>query len=256
MQAKLIIDGVPFKGKNLIGEKFNRALVIDFDHRKTVRKNDVVIATVIYWKCRCDCGKEFVAAGVKLTSGHTQSCGCWQQLKAKEARTIHGCSPRNGKKHPAYESWRGMRERCSSTTHEGWHFYGGRGIRVCERWNSFVLFKEDMFASWSIGLTIDRIDVNGNYSCGKCSECLRNYWPMNCQWATDEQQSRNRRDNVWIEFQEERKILQDWADEFGMSSQTLGHRLRLGWTMEAAKLTPVSTSSRLRVWNNPTGTPQ
>jgi hypothetical protein len=94
---------------------------------------------------------------------------------------------------PTYTSWTAMKTRCFNPNREDWPDYGGRGITVCERWrNSFLGFLEDM-GERAEGTTLDRIDVNGNYSCGHCAECVANGWTANCRWSVADTQVRNRR---------------------------------------------------------------
>lgn len=139
-------------------------------------------------RCRCDCGNELLVSANRLTSGNTKSCGCLKVEKATArlpamtaANQTHGLSGKA--KHPLYETWHGMMIRCYDDRHVYYHRYGGRGITVCERWHDAAAFITDIEATLGSrpdGLTLDRIDNDGNYE------------PGNVRWATRLQQSRNR----------------------------------------------------------------
>lgn len=130
---------------------------------------------------------------------------------------------------PEYVVWTGIKGRCYNPNASGYSDYGGRGIRMCERWlTSFSNFYADMGPKPSPDMSIERIDTNGNYE------------PGNCMWTDAHHQTRNRRNNVYYELNGERMILADWAARYGMQMQTLRDRILLqGLTLEQALSRPV-----------------
>ena len=129
--------------------------------------------------------------------------------------------------HPFYRAWIEMRRRCNNPGRHDYPNYGGRGIIVCERWSSFDNFHEDMWLTWKSGLTIGRINNEGNYE------------PSNCRWETMAQQSRNRRDNRILEFRGESKTIVEWSEILGIPQTYISNRLCLGWTVDRALSEPV-----------------
>lgn len=123
------------KFKDIIGQRFGRLTVIALHHKATRSPKRQT-----YWRCRCDCGTEVVVFSGHLGDGHTQSCGCL----ALETRTKHGQSPKYRVKPGVYNSWHSMLQRCTNPNAEGYEYYGGRGITVCERWYVFANFFADM----------------------------------------------------------------------------------------------------------------
>lgn len=201
--------------EDLTGQVFHKITVIEY--AGTDRKSKSTL-----WKCKCECGKEFISRKTPLQNGQTKSCGC---LSKSGVLTIkHGMS-----KHPVYMVWESMRRRCATDNPD----YGGRGIKVCEEWvNSFETFYRDMGDSYEKGLTIERIDVDGDYT------------PENCKWATRMEQQNNRRVNNFITVFGERMTVAQAARKYNMSRTTLDRRLNRGDSPEDAVSAPVKKYNR------------
>lgn len=157
------------------------------------------------WLCHCECGNEKVIRGSSLTSGESLSCGC-RKLEPNLKNTKHGES-----NSPVYRVWSSMLSRCQNPNHQAWENYGGRGIRVCPRWQDFRNFLHDM-GKPEQGLSLDRIDNEGNYE------------PDNCRWATRSEQA----SNVRTSAQQGKKTQIELAKELGINVRTVRIRQRAG----------------------------
>lgn len=161
--------------KDLSGARFGRLTAIS--------RSGVSVHGQVTWNCHCDCGGEKVVPNGSLTSGSTQSCGCLSREKKAERvaqyRHKHGHAT-GGKTSPTYFTWQGMVSRCSDKARSNYKYYGGAGVKVCERWLEFANFLEDM-GDRPDGMTLDRIDPFG--------DCHRE----NCRWADKKTQARNKR---------------------------------------------------------------
>lgn len=152
---------------SLTGNRYGRLLVVEHAGPRTLPSGRVKH----YWLCRCECGTEKEIVGDSLKRGLTRSCGCLHREIASPERQMSN--------HPEYRSYRSMLSRCCIPSAAGYEYYGGRGIEVCERWKeSFWNFLEDM-GERPEGMTLDRLDADGNYE------------PGNCQWACKRTQARN-----------------------------------------------------------------
>lgn len=136
-----------------------------------------------------------------------------------------------------YNSWNAMRLRCTLVTHRCYNRYGGRGILICQRWSVFANFHNDM-GDRPDGTTLDRIDNDGNYSCGKCDQCISNGWPANCRWANPFQQGANASATVKITLGDITDTREGWATRTGLTAFAIKSRIRSRWSIEDALTVP------------------
>lgn len=204
---------INFKPKvnNLENKRFGRLIAI-----KVVDKSK---SRSLIWQCKCDCGNVKNVPSTYLLGGDTQSCGCLQLesekkniKKAQDKAKTHGMSKTN-----LFRRWAGMKQRCENINNNAFNDYGGRGIKICDEWSSFENFRD-----WSLNngykpnLSIDRINVNGNYE------------PTNCRWATSETQANNRRDTVYLTINKARKTTKEWSNEYSIKPATIKTRIKAG----------------------------
>ena len=200
----------------IIGERWGRLTVIEDCGIHNPK------GTMVSAKCICGVIGKFTLSA--LRNGRTKSCGC---LKADgtTAYSTHGHT-RNRSPSKTYAAYQSMIVRCTNPKTERWLQYGGRGIRPCDRWlKSFENFLEDM-GPCPRNLSLDRIDVNGNYE------------PENCRWATNDQQVNNKQSSHFFEFFGEIMTVSQWAARTGIAVNTLYSRIKNGWS-EDRVLTPV-----------------
>lgn len=207
------------KGKciDLTGQRFGRLTVIERVETPTGH------GRAARWKCVCDCGNITEKPTTSmLRSGQSTSCGCLRQERSLEVHSTHG-DGHHKDRNRLYQIWADMKHRCNSPKARAWKNYGGRGIKVCEAWNHYEMFKLWALANgYQDNLTLDRIDVNGDYE------------PSNCRWATYKQQANNTRKNINLTLQGKTQSLQQWAEELGIPRTTIVNRLRRGWSVEDA----------------------
>jgi hypothetical protein len=196
------------------GDRYNHLVLISFVER---RKSQ------IRWLCQCDCGKQVVCIMDNLRRNHTTSCGCDRSEKTRARMTTHGDSRNNAE----YRCWLNMRNRCYYVPHKDYKDYGGRGIIVCDEWRySYETFLSDMGRKPTTDHSIERIDTNGNYE------------PSNCKWETLENQSKNKRRAVFVNYNGEKRYLVDVCRERGVNSRLVRGRIYWGWNLEEALSTP------------------
>lgn len=201
---------------DLTGETFGRLTVIS----RVVDEN----SKATKWLCRCECGNECIVHAGSLRGGYTKSCGCLRTEKCHDMAVTHGLSAT-----PLYDVWVSMRRRCFYTKCKPYKNYGGRGITVCEEWLDFPTFYNwAMNSGYEHGLTLERLDVNGDYE------------PKNCTWITREQQARNKTTNRIIEIDGVSKCLAEWCEEYGANYSRAYQRIvLLGWEPKRALTAPV-----------------
>lgn len=205
---------------DLTGQKFGRLYVVSFwgiNHRKEA-----------VWKCKCDCGNFLNVRSQPLRNGHTKSCGCLK-IEEEKTRAQHPHKKTHGLSNSRlYTVWCNMKARCLNPKSEHYGDYGGRGITICQEW----LDDFTNFYNWAIhngyadNLTIDRIDVNGNYE------------PSNCRWIGKISQANNKRNNKIIEYKGESKTIHQLATEYNIDYGCLRWRIENGWDVEKALKTP------------------
>jgi len=190
------------RAENLTGQRFGSLVAESYNKPK--------------WICRCDCGSETTAHAHSLKSGKKASCGCSRHKPRKTE-----------KQNPLIKIYRSMVFRCTDSRSDFYYRYGGRGIKVCDRWledpNNFLT---DM-GPRPTGTSLDRIDNNGDYC------------PENCRWATKIQQDSNKSNTIFLELEGRRQSLIEWSIELRIPWSTLYRRLRLGWSPSKLLTTPV-----------------
>lgn len=200
---------------SMVGKKYNRLTVLAVTK---LRKNLKIVVL-----CQCDCGKKLHVTARSVLISNTKSCGCWAKEWGHLANLKHG-----GAGTPEFSVWKDLINRCTNPTNKDFHNYGGRGIRVCDRWlHSFENFYKDMGLRPSKNHSIDRFPNNDG-----------DYEPSNCRWALSHQQSRNTRRNLYFEHDGKRLVISDWAKELGVSLSALYQRVHNGMSFEQAIAIP------------------
>lgn len=197
---------------DLTGQRFGRLTVV-----KRVENNKHGHAK---WLCQCECGKHIIVCGYSLKNNNTKSCGCFKKISLYKKNYKHGHSCRK-KTSKTYQVWEHMIRRCKNPNVKNYKNYGGRGIKVCEAWLKFENFLQDM-GERPEGLSIDRIDNDGNY------------YKENCKWSTRKEQNRNKRNNILITINGVTKCLVEWCEIFNLKYNMVKSRIYRGWTIDEA----------------------
>lgn len=204
------------KVKDLTGMKFGRLTAIKIIGQNEHKSN--------LWLCECDCGNQCITYTTQLLIGKTKSCGCLQKENFLKSVCKHNLS--NSR---IYKIWTSIKQRCNGTTLRNKKYYKDKNILVCDEWkNNFI-----EFYNWSIangykeGLTIDRINSNGNYE------------PNNCRWVDRTVQNNNTSRNKIIEFNNEKHTMAEWSRILNIDYYALQHRIKRGWSTERAFTEPV-----------------
>ena len=205
------------KKKDLTGQKFGKWTVLKFDKKS---KGNT------YWLCQCECGTVRSVSVQHFKHGGSNSCGCTYNKKLL---------PGEGKKLPHYKRisriLSAMFERCENPKNTNYYLYGSRDICVCKEWHNYMTFyKWAMDNGYADGLTIDRIDNNGNYE------------PSNCRWVTKAEQNRNTRRNIIVTINDETHCLSEWCRIFNKSvSSVMSRVFDLKWNIAKALEVPVKS---------------
>ena len=194
---------------DLTGTTFGKLVVVGF-HEKGKHGH-------YKWLCKCECGNESVSFASNLLRGIATSCGCYgRNIIGGNTRT-HGMS-----KTRMFKIWVGIRKRCTNPNMTSYKDYGGRGIKVCERWDEYINFYNDMKDGYSDSLTLERDNPNGDYE------------KSNCRWATSKEQGRNKRNTRSIDLEGRSLTAAAWAEISGTESSTIIWRIKKGWDVRRA----------------------
>lgn len=200
-------EKIPIK----VGDRFGRLFVVS----NPIRRNNAMV-----YECVCDCGNVSYVARNNLKSGNTKSCGCYKAFMTGKRSRTHGKSQTL-----LHHKWRGMKDRCFNPNNIEFKNYGGRGITVYPEWvhDFSAFYKWSMKNGYKESLSIDRIDVNGNYE------------PSNCRWVDRDVQSNNKRTSFLITYNGQTLTVTQWSKIVGIDRRTIADRIkRFGWSAEAA----------------------
>jgi hypothetical protein len=197
--------------------------------------------TLVEGECACKTRRWFRLS--RLREGKVTSCGCWRKERTAVLKlgTTHGLSQT-----AEHSAWAHMKARCYNPKAQRYKRYGARGIYVCAAWkDDFEQFFRDVGARPSTAHSIDRIDNDGSYTCGKCPECISRQAKANCRWGTRAEQVASRSTTEYYDYRGERRQLGELAKTHGLTKAAVRARLKAGWTLHTALITPVQKRTRL-----------
>lgn len=202
---------------DITGQRRNRLVAVSYVGQNRFRQ--------AIWIFRCDCSKEFVTTAAKFLNDHTKSCGCLniEQLKTGDRQRVHGLDGTG-----VYRSWCGMIYRCYDPKCKSYCNYGGRGIRVCEFLRATPENLRQLLGDRGKGISVDRIDNEKHYTCGKCAECLKCGYEFNVRWATAKVQANNTRRSVRVSVDAKKITVEEFSSMTGIPASTIYRRLNRG----------------------------
>lgn len=205
--------------EDLSGRKFNKITAIKPAPDRILPNG----RHLTMWNCVCDCGNTLTIRASDLKSGNVISCGCYRAKNTGEVHRTHGATT-GRKATQLYQVWANMLARCKNKKAWAYKYYGAKGVRVCDEWKDYAEFEKWATENgYAPGLSIDRIDVNGNYC------------PENCRWATATQQANNQTKNRRIEAFGSARTIAEWACELKIPYDRLYYLLsKNGWSIERA----------------------
>jgi hypothetical protein len=207
-----------------------------FGELKVLKRDGFTRHGYVQWRCVCTCGQQVLVGGDTLRRGYKKACGInGHRFSASKAVIFSPATRPLGPSITArykseYQSWIDMKRRCFQPQNHNFHNYGARGITVDPRWMEFKNFMLDMGRKPDSKFTIERNDVNGNYE------------PSNCKWIDRKDQSRNKRNSVYVVYQGRKMLLIDLVEELGLSRDTVRYRLKSGWSMAQAIALPIHST--------------
>lgn len=210
------------------GMRYGRLTVLSFTGKLTKSGHNAI------WLCQCDCGNLIERNSGALTYKGIQSCGCFVRERMGQLNKTHG-----GRHDKLYLVWMDMRRCCRDKKDKNYCNYGGRGIGVCEEWENYANFRDWAYSTGYNAnakyhtCTLDRINVNGNYT------------PENCRWVDSRVQCNNRRSNHLVEYNGRTQTVAQWARELDIPYGRTEKRLVAGWAVEDAFFKPSRVANKI-----------